>query len=207
MRSFKLLTLLVVFTTAAVGCSKKTEPETPSGGGSSTDRDKLQGLWALESIEDGRPDTPRRQEEIKNSRVKIEGDKLTIFAEGDEMKFTFTVDEAQNPKVIALTEVVEGGRSRRSSPTYSGTRKAAPEPAREPEKSNWIYKFEGDKVVVAFFKGDDKGQPTEFKARAGKFEPGKNEPGIIVITLKKTDSPPPPVEPRKFTTSRAGTRK
>lgn len=210
MPRFKLLALVVAFAALGAGCSKKTESGEPSAGGgsSSADQDKLQGMWKIETLEDGRPDSPRRQEEIKNDRIKIDGDKLTILADGDEIKFTFKLDEAKTPKVMTLTEVIDSKSRLGGSPTFRGTKKTEPPPAREPEKWDWIYKFEGETLVVAFTKDHKKPHPTDFKAKEAKFDnPDKVEPGVTVVTLKKTTEPPPPRAPRTYTTSRAGTKK
>lgn len=204
MRPLRTVALLAALA-ALVGCGKKPEPVAPSP--PPGDREKLQGLWAIESLDEARPLTERMREEIKNDRIKVEGDKFTIISRGEEIKFTFTLDENQNPKVLRLTEVIDGeSKLGGRGATSRGTKRADPPPAREPEKWDWIYKFEGDALVFAFIKGEKGEKPAEFKARTPKFEPDKPfEPGVTVLTVKKTDVPAPPAPPRP--TAPFGTRK
>ncbi|MBM3979318.1 MAG: TIGR03067 domain-containing protein [Planctomycetes bacterium] len=215
MRSIRVTTLALALA-ALAGCGKKAETGAPSGAGG--DRDRLQGTWAIETFDEGRhqnhakyetledvrPPNPADPEDIAAVRLTFDGDRLTIALYGETKDaLTVVLDETANPKVLKLTEVLDADARPRG--TFAGTKRGGPAPAREPEKQEWIYKFDGDKLVVAFSKGGDGPRPTEFKARLRSEENGKEVPRVTVVTLKKTDAPPP-ARPRYTTTSR-GTRK
>lgn len=199
MRLFRLA-MFALALAAPAGCGKKAETGAPSGAGG--DRDKLQGTWAIEGIDEGGPMRAADIEDAAGVRLKFDGDRLTIVVDGEvEERFTFATDESANPKALKLTEVLDADARPRFA-SYPGTKRAGgPPPAREPEKKEWIYKLDGDKLVVAFSNKGDGPRPTEFKGRAREGE----QPRVTVVTLKKTDAPPP-ARPRYTTTSR-GTRK
>jgi hypothetical protein len=100
---------------------------------------------------------------------------------------------------------------------------AAPEGTSKgkPKTIEYLYKFEGDALVLAVGTGDDPPRPTEFKPRAGgtmtfTFTAGQPPPpeppeplapGVQVITLKKTDVPAPPVTPWQVVGTKLTTKK
>jgi uncharacterized protein (TIGR03067 family) len=179
MRSFRV-TMLALAVAALTGCGKKAETGAPSGAGG--DRDKLQGTWAIENVEDADGHGLKDPEEIKRERFTFEGDKLTNAASPEV--FTFALDETANPKTLTLSEVVKEGT------------------ARPPETIYCIYKFDGDKLILAMADGTKATKPpTEFKAMKSRERDGTFAPGVSVLTLKKTDAPPPPARPRYGTTS------
>jgi uncharacterized protein (TIGR03067 family) len=164
-------------------------------------------MWAIESADEGGKPGDEPRAEMKSARLKFEGDKFTIVDRGEDIRFTFALDETLNPKVLKLTEVIEGESKLRGTPTAPVGKKAPPPPVREPMKWEWIYKFEGDALIVAFIKGEGGAKPTEFKGKPSKFDPDKPfEPGISVFTLKKTDVPAPPRQTQttkpKYTTQK-----
>ncbi len=168
----------------------------------------------------------RDLEDMQKVRFRFDGNKLLIAEGGREELFaTFALDETQNPKVLALTrggrpEDGPRGTSRGTSyttarattapyttgrnstvrSTYRGTNRGDDSPASgDLEKWNWIYKFDGDLLVVAFCRDDRKEKPTEFKPRAET--PGM--PGVVVITFKRSAAEP--VGPGPGGTGRTGT--
>lgn len=90
----------------------------------------------------------------------------------------------------ARTGSVRGGTS---YGTYRGTAYgSASPPPRAAETWRWIYKLEGDTLVIAFIKKNKTLVPTEFKPRAEATQPGQPPiPGVTVITLKRTTEPVP----------------
>jgi uncharacterized protein (TIGR03067 family) len=190
MRAFQQPALLAAFVTlvALAGCGPRSAPEVLSPE-LSGDSGKLQGLWAVESAGDGRHSSGEWLEELRTGRLKFDGNRLTLAARETVIKFTFTVDEDRNPKVLALTEVVEGEPKVRFGPKGAG-----PTSSSGPQQWNWIYKFEGETLVVAFEKFGKAGEhPTEFAARPPVLEPGKLPvPGVTVLRLKLIAAPIPP---------------
>lgn len=206
MRSLAVFVLSVV----VVGCGKPTPrtdapTDAPEGKAASPrDHDRLQGTWAVESLDAGEKEDSGKRAESKKDRFKFEGDKLTLVTPREDEQFTFALDETKTPKELTLTEMSDGPPSP-GNPTVRGTTVVA-EPERE--KLEWIYKFEGETLVLALAnrERDTKGsRPTEFKAVASRFERGTLlVPGVSVLTLKKTDDTP---VPPRFSTKPSGTRK
>jgi uncharacterized protein (TIGR03067 family) len=121
---------------------------------------------------------------MRQGRFEFKGDRFVLALFGSRDVFTFALDETRNPKVMKLTSGPDD-----AEPIRPGTRR---EPVqRERETLEWIYKFEGERLIVAFGKGT---RPPEFKARRyEESELGKpTVPAIHVVTLKKTDVPPKP---------------
>jgi uncharacterized protein (TIGR03067 family) len=192
MRQLLLFSLLVALTALGTGCGKKTPTDSSPTGDKKVEQ--LQGIWAIKKIE-GR-DTSKwsddrkkaDEEEMKNQRIVFDGDKLTIFAEGDEIRFAFKADDSKNPKQLLLTMLDDEGKPRvRPAGTKKGGGKTEP----QEEKGVWIYKFEGDSLIIAMNRGDDETPPADFTAKASKFDDGKYEPGVTVLTLQRTDTPAP----------------
>jgi uncharacterized protein (TIGR03067 family) len=176
--------LLAALTAFAVGCKKKTDPTT--GGGNivpGSDQDRLQGVWAIESVEEAKK-KGQRPDDLTGVRFQFKGDRLTIF-EGSrvDVVFAFTLDTAQDPKVMTLVELGHDGQPLRRGATRVGT--APRVDAGEVQKEEWLYKFEGDTLVLAVTK-DPGPRPTEFKPRAGQPQ----VPAVFIAKLKKTDETP-----------------
>lgn len=211
------------------GCARPTAPNAPSDDALTGDTKAIQGVWAIVSVEDGRIEklTGEAKSEadamIKEVRLVFEGHRMVIIERGEDEPVPFTLDESQNPKVMALS-MGGGGSAPRASTAPGAPRRATSfstsRPAASPNTSprygtvrsgtaaggarpgetwRWIYKLEGDTLVVAFIKSNKTLLPTEFKARAEATAPGQpTVPGVTVITMKRTnDRPTPP---------RAGTR-
>ncbi len=221
MRTFALFAILVAGAAFGTGCKKKTEPTTPSADVTTTDQDRLQGSWSIEFVEDGRAENlrgeekKRMQDQMAGIRIRFEGNKLIVLRdqERDEEPETFTLDTTANPKVMSLSRMRDAVPSRASHPGTRRTSSAATPENREMQTRQWIYKFEGDTLVVAHYDDDMTQKPAEFKARKDEFGPGKPMvPGITVITLKKNDTPPAKIDrPYRGTpttaTYRPGTKK
>ncbi len=215
MHKFAAFVLLVALVASGAGCKRKAEPTAPSADVSTADRDRLQGTWGIETFDDGRAEelSPAEKaqydERTRQVRFRFAGDKLTIVSEGRETVMMFSLGETQTPKVMKMTESADATESRA---TFRGTRRGDGPPAkREPEVNTWIYKFDGETLVIALVKGDDKERPTEFKARAPEYGPGKFVAGVTLVTLKKTDVPPrastrTPVTTRRSSPATAGSR-
>jgi uncharacterized protein (TIGR03067 family) len=190
MRAFQPVALLTAFVTlvALAGCGPRSAPEflSPELPG---DSGKLQGLWAVESAEDCPHSGEQWLETLRTGWLKFDGNRLTLTDRQTEIKFTFTPDEGRDPKVLALTEVVVGEPKVRF-----GQKDTGPTSTSRPPQWNWIYKFEGPTLVVAFEKFGKAGEnPTEFAARAPVLEPGKLPvPGVTVLRLKLIAAPVPP---------------
>jgi hypothetical protein len=231
MRKSTAYVLLVVLVACGAGCTRPTEPNRPSADALTGDAKKLQGRWAIASIEDGRienltGDAKKDAEAmIKEVHVSFEGHRMTIVERGESEVLVYALNETKAPKLMTLTLGGSIGSSGGSSTARSGT-VSRPVTARagtsrsgtgyygtakgsaarpEPETWLWIYKFEGDALVVAFIKGDKKDRktvPVDFKARAPESAPGKPAvPGVTVITLKRTNELPS--GPSSRSTSRA----
>ena len=209
MRKLAIFALLAV-STALLGCGRKatpTAPDDPSG-----DRARLQGTWAIESFDDGdatgtEAERKRRLERIQQDRLTFDGNRLTIASPGGRAThLEFGLDATKDPKVMDVYEVRDFGPGSVGTfrGTYRGTyRTGTPrgtyrtgtargtQANRTPGglRREWIYKFDGDTLVIALSTSDSK-RPTEFKARKWKFEKGQpEEPGVFVIRLKKTNTP------------------
>lgn len=161
-----------VLVVALVGCAKKAEPTAAPG---PKDRDRLQGVWAVESVEYAGELTPEARKQMTDSRLHIRDDRFAL-GEGEIWEFsTFVVDSGREPKGLILSESDPDGK-----PLGSG--KGIPKPART---RGAIYKFDGDKLVLAFLKvsdSDSVAPPADFKA-----EPGQN---VVVLRLVKTNEEP-----------------
>jgi uncharacterized protein (TIGR03067 family) len=212
MRVFGLLLAFVVLA-VLIGCSKKTEPAAPV----ITDKDRLQGVWAVEWIDRGRGateadleklvSTKEEKEElaweldrVRQGRIEFKAERVTMALSGWEREeFTFALDETQDPKVMILTVPPPKTEQR---PARLGTGKSAgPPPAERPppdERLEWIYKFDGEVLIIALIEGG--ARPTQFKARR-KVNP-TGEPGVTVLTLKKTEIPPKPDPGPRYPTTK-----
>ncbi len=100
--------------------------------------EKFAGTWGVVAAErDGKPN-----DEIKNDKLIIAGDKITIkTARGDE-DATFTVDPAKKPKSIDV------------------------KPSKENVTIQGIYEIEGDNLKICFA-GPGGERPADFTTKAG----------------------------------------
>lgn len=189
MRSVGTLVLLAAL--AALGCGKKAEPVAPAPnepGGTPTapsDKDRLQGVWAAESFRVDPPGEGPPPDVAKTARYSFQGDRLSVAFQGRiRERYTVTVGADQNPKVLLLTVADDKWEPKRIMVTknkYS-----------DPEKHEWLFKFEGDKLVLA--------QTIEPGARPTDFNPRKWLPPqagkphlsqVAIVTLVKSTEPPP----------------
>jgi uncharacterized protein (TIGR03067 family)/prepilin-type processing-associated H-X9-DG protein len=123
----------------------KDQPEEPVafGGdkGKKSDKDFIQGTWAVESIIDDGMELPAEIRDVV--RFEVKGDTIKVKLGDLEIKGKYTVDETKKPKTVDLT--------------FEGDMKAI-----------GIYEITGDKVKFCIV--DDKAgakRPTEFKSTAG----------------------------------------
>lgn len=179
----RTLTLLALFAVAIAitGCGKNTEqsvapeikvnPDAPQG----PDKDRFQGVWRLDS-----------RLEVSESRrgwVSAEGNNARFQFVGDTMSrresvtdpgelFAATWEPEKNPKLLTLVPI--GADSK-------------PQPG---DTKRWIYKFEGDTLIIAY--GFAPAPPPD-------FHPDPND-GVIVLRLRKTDEQPV-LQPAKSSTT------
>ena len=113
---------------------------------SSTDHDKIQGVWKITSSrENGQEPQGERKERMEKVRVRFTADKV-IFGEGEEkQEGTYKLDPAKQPPTIEVT-------------TLSGPNKG--------KKTNGIYKLDGDTLKVCMSIEDGKEAPADFTAEA-----------------------------------------
>jgi uncharacterized protein (TIGR03067 family) len=159
-----------------VGCGARVEPARPSAPKLTGDRAKLQGTWAVESVDDGEP-AGGRHDRAGADRFRFQGETLTVVANPESVAFTFTPDETQTPKVLTLDA---------DEPTGAAVA--------VPGRQNWIYKLEGaDTLVVAYATDGGREKPTAFAARPTRIDVnGVVVPGVTVVTLKRIAAPIPP---------------
>lgn len=162
---------------------------------------------------------------MKEVRLVFDGNRMIIIERGEDEPVPFSLDESKTPRVMTLSLGGSGASAPRAGTAYGPTRPGtsfstarpatsystfrttgrtgtAPGSGSAPEGQTWrwIYKLDGDNLMVAFIKSNKTLLPTEFKARAGSNEPGQPAvPGVTVITLKRTNEPLP-------TRPRAGTQ-
>lgn len=105
-RSWQPGLLVAALVALGSGCSKdsKPSPATTDGGGQKTDEELLQGTWAMVSFErDG-----RKEKDVAKGRVIIQGDKLTLGAEGEAGDTSaFRLFSKETPKGIDLVTSAE----------------------------------------------------------------------------------------------------
>jgi uncharacterized protein (TIGR03067 family) len=188
--------LLGSLLTFAAGCGKKDAAV--------SDQDRLQGVWKVEVFDTGREEkmNDKDKEELAKVRLAIKGDRLYfIEPEGYAKEETFVIDTTKDPKHITLTRLDDDGKPRKRRDWKDGKPVEG-----DIEITENIYKFDGDKLVLALSDGIDKApRPTEFKSRPfPKFDPNKkNETdryAILLLTMAKTTEPFPEIKKRpKFT--------
>lgn len=172
----------------ALGCGKPTPTPNAPGAPEPTDRERLQGTWGVVWMDSGNganeaelkaklkdfdvteEELARELDEVRQGRITFKDDRMNFSIGDGRFECTFALDETQNPKVMKLT-LVDG--------------------ANGPKTGEWLYKFEGDSLIVAY---TEKGgaRPPGFAARRHE-SPALRKPGVLavfVLTLKKTDVPP-----------------
>ena len=99
----------------------------------------IQGTWVIESImDDGKP-----QDDIKGDRLTFKEGNITVKRKDEEMKATYKIDAAKDPKTI---DIVQGD----TKEEYAG-----------------IYQLDGDTLkICAPAKAGGK-RPTELASKAG----------------------------------------
>jgi uncharacterized protein (TIGR03067 family) len=108
------------------------------------DKARLQGTWALLSVEIDKK--PLSMDELKDARLVVSGDHYSFTLGKDRLEITYKMDEGKRPKAIDLT-VVEGPEKGK---TYHG-----------------IYQLEGDTYAVCRPTEPNKERPTEFATQPG----------------------------------------
>ena len=135
---------------------------TAGGGDSKKDLEQMQGIWLVDSFLDSDPKGGIPPEIVKDFQAVFQSDKLTVLLKDKDkikdkevMSLKFTLDPSKSPKAADFTYL-------------DGPEKGKTELA--------IYKFEGDKLVMAI---NDPGlpRPTAFATKDGTK--------ISVITLKR----------------------
>lgn len=180
------LVLLAALALAA-GCRTKTEPGTPKSVALTGDLALIQGEWRLHSVDEERGPPIGPYPPHVAFRVRFDGDTCTVNESGNwPSRFTVTLLEDRDPKVMKLTEIVETTGKR-----YGSTRRNADrQTPRDPDRLEWLYKFDGEHLVVAFHPGAMTPAPAELKAREPKLESGKlKAPGVVVLTLQRVEDP------------------
>ena len=193
MRTFTVFTLFAVITAFGAGCKKTEPPPAPTGAGTPgpnsngpppdnalSDKERFQGVWKATSVDSG--SGPKELPGDRTPRLQVEGDRVSLRESatdpGDPHAATW--DSTKSPKTLTLNSFETSGKP--------STRAA----------QVWIYKFEGDTLVVAF---SGETAPAEFKGQAPSQKPPV--PGVAVIQFTKTAEKPvtQPVKPTRPTTS------
>lgn len=157
-----------------IGCSKDkgSSPTTPNA---PLDKDRLQGVWAVESVECGVELDPKARQRMMDWRVHVHESRFSVGAGEVWELYTFATDTGKEPKKLLLHEAPPESKA--------GSKKGGiPKAARA---RGWLYKFEGDKLILAFLRGNDSDSvppPEDFK-----IEPGQN---VVVLRLVKTNDEP-----------------
>lgn len=162
--------LFLALAALAGGCDKKTDPARGP-----TDKDQLQGVWAVESVECGVELTAPERKQLTDSRLHVQSDRFALGA-GDEWAFyTFVVDAGKEPRGLILSESDPEGKP-------LGPTGGIPRPARA---KGAVYKLDGDKLALAFLRTSDSASvppPADLKA-----EPGQN---VVLLRFTKTAEEP-----------------
>lgn len=170
MSRFAAFVLLMVFVLSVIGCGPRAEPTTREP----TDKERLQGVWAVESVECGVELSPQDRQRMMDSRLHFKENRCAM-GEGDNWEFfNFATDDGTTPKGLRVEEASADGKEKQS--------KGIPKAARV---RGWIYKFEDDKLVLAFLRGNDSAsvpRPADFKAEAGQ--------NVMTLRLVKTKEEP-----------------
>src|SRR5262245_17022264 len=112
----------------AGGCTQNSRiPGTPEDAGpdAAADRLRLQGVWAIESLE--LPNGEKADERVKDVRFVFDGVKFRIAEQGRSYseQFAYALDTTVKPKVLILTELNDDGTPYRPGTARAGTFRAA----------------------------------------------------------------------------------
>ncbi len=213
------------------------------GPGAVADKKQFQGIWAVESIETADPKDKPTPDQISGVRFIFEGNTFRVYEKGRtyQDRFAFALDTTGDPKAVILTELDEDDRPVRNTngpsqytpatvrystaKAYSTSRTYSTSSYSTSRggdmygslaRIEWIYKFEGESLVLAFSRGMTGKRPASFKPEAGtpsrdrgatkSSSGGPYQPGVpatLVVRLKRVDEPLPPVvkRPRYGSTS------
>ena len=179
---------------APVGCDRAApapapapEPAPPRA---QTDKERLQGVWAIESIDTGDPKL-KLPEDFKKLRYQFRGDRIDTGLAGKFRRYAAVeVNDRTDPKVLTVTLLDLAGKPFRPEGTFQA------------HPREWLYKFDGDTLVLAkadaaVFAEKPPARPTGFEPKL----PDKTGGGVTVLRLKKTadpvTDPTPPQTPGK----------
>jgi RNA polymerase sigma-70 factor (ECF subfamily) len=133
----RLTTLLLVVGTT-LGLSAEPVSQNPA----KEDTAKLQGAWAIVSVEvEGQP---LAMDKLKDARLTIQGKEYSFRLGEMRLELTYQLDPGKSPKAIDLI-LVEGADKGKS---YRG-----------------IYTLEKDRYKICRTTEPEKGRPTEFATR------------------------------------------
>jgi len=171
-----------------VGCRK---PDTSAESQENRpDADRLQGDWAIQSIEYGDPRLALPEEEWKKLTLRFQADRIFVLFDGhqDDEHFSFTLDPEKTPKQMAVTEL-----DRKGQPAIEVSDGGK---VREVRQFTWLYRFDGKSLVLAMVKELGGEPPNEFKPRnrAGKEGFRWKVTPVNVVTLSKTGPAPNPAK-------------
>ncbi|MCE9530457.1 MAG: hypothetical protein K8T89_04900 [Planctomycetes bacterium] len=108
------------------------------------DSERLQGVWACESLDTGDPKQKLPPDlRVEDFRIHIKGNRLGKgLANGPLQHLSFTLQAGATPKVMTVTFLGKDGLP--YNDRGPGAKSKDPAPSRE-----WLYKFDGDKLVLA----------------------------------------------------------
>src|SRR5262245_35189017 len=145
----------------AAGCTKGPAPEPQAGtGGAPADADKLQGEWAVVSVERRGSKVP--EDTARRMKVTIRGDTLMIDDGRGPQTATFRLDPGSTPRALDLI----------------------PAPEENEPPAPGIYELAGDTLRLCWDKGRRKaatGRPKEFAT--------SRDSDLILMVLKRGGAP------------------
>jgi RNA polymerase sigma-70 factor (ECF subfamily) len=87
---------------AAVG--PPVQPAAAGGDEAKTDRQKLQGSWAVVAVTENGREIAEDEVKARNAEIVFAGDKLTVQIRGKAKEFTYRLDPARKPRHIDMVE-------------------------------------------------------------------------------------------------------
>lgn len=188
---------LVLLAAFLAGCQKLEQSFAPPGSGNNAgDRDRLQGVWAVESVDTGDPKAKLPPGlKLEDMRTQFVGNEMLVTLAGRPMqRMSFGLQETAEPKVLVITYLGDDGQPKRPSGPAGPIPGGKPAPPRD-----WIYKFDGEILVVAqpdyaIFYDKPMKRPVDFAPIPSSFKPGHPPVnGVTITRLKKTTEQPVPV--------------
>ena len=152
--------LFIALAGIATGCGKTAPTQIDQ---SAADRERLQGDWIIEKIDAGvSPEkTARLLKEAGQVRFRFEAETFSILSKDEEEKRSFTLSTKSDPKRLTTHE---------------------PEtPTKYARDYRWIYKFEGDLLVLARRLDMIDDSPSSFQAKVSD----KGEPQVMIVWLRR----------------------